>query len=69
MTVAAITVPLDANNCPDLQQLVRDAGGYQNITPEIWAAFDNAMRIWHAQYRGGLMPAPPVQQQKQRSKR
>jgi hypothetical protein len=30
-------------------------GGYQYITPEIWKAFDEASRRWHAQRRDGFM--------------
>jgi len=34
---------------PDLQALVAEAGGYEKISPEMWAAFDRAMAVWRAQ--------------------
>jgi hypothetical protein len=36
------------NPPPDLQALVARAGGYQNITPEAWAEFDQAKVKWEA---------------------
>ena len=37
---------------PDLQELVERAGGYQHITPEEWAAYDQAMAAWQRRRRG-----------------
>jgi hypothetical protein len=41
---------MDDNNAPpDLQALVAAAGGYEKISPEMWAAFDRGMAEWRAQ--------------------
>jgi hypothetical protein len=32
---------------PDLHELVAAAGGYDRITPAMWAAFDQAMEPYH----------------------
>ena len=40
-------IPLDERGAPDLQLLVRQVSGYNKITTEMWAAFDEAMK----QYR------------------
>jgi hypothetical protein len=53
------TIPLDANGAPDLQKLVRDAGGYHLITPDMWAAVAAAMRKYQLDYiRRDLAPLP-----------
>jgi hypothetical protein len=47
---------------PDLQQLIREYGGYDKITPEAWRAFDQAIVQWHIRRRLGLpqkWPATP----------
>jgi hypothetical protein len=50
-------IPLDNNGAPDLQLLVRATGGYQAITPELWAAFDQAMARYQSDFqRRGLAP-------------
>jgi len=36
---------------PDLQELVKRAGGYQHITTEQWAEFDRQMAGWQARRR------------------
>ena len=38
---------------PDLQALVRAHGGYQNITPEAWAAFDAERAVYQERVRSG----------------
>jgi hypothetical protein len=45
-----------AREPPSLQQLVRDHGTYDKITPEAWAAFDAAMAAWKAKVRFGEFP-------------
>jgi hypothetical protein len=42
------------NSPPDLQELVAAAGGYKKITPEMWAAFDQAMDEYQKARREGL---------------
>jgi hypothetical protein len=39
---------------PDLQELVAAAGGFHRITPEMWAAFDQAMEEYQRQRRAAL---------------
>lgn len=36
---------------PDLQMLIAEHGGYQNITPEAWAQFDRMMKTWQTKRR------------------
>jgi hypothetical protein len=36
---------------PDLQALVAEHGGYDRISPEAWAHYDEAMKLWQAQRR------------------
>ena len=43
----------EAPSPPDLQQLVIDHGGYDKITPEGWAKFDEDMRLWKERMRNG----------------
>jgi hypothetical protein len=40
---------------PDLQHLVRAAGGYDRITSEMWAQFDSEMAVWQQRRRSILM--------------
>jgi hypothetical protein len=42
------------NPAPDLQQLVERAGGYQHITAEQWAEYDQAMAVWQRRRRAVL---------------
>jgi hypothetical protein len=42
------------NNPPDLQELVAAAGGYDKITPDMWAAFDRAVDAYQQARREGL---------------
>ena len=42
------------NPAPDLQQLVERAGGYQHITAEQWAEYDQAMADWQRRRRAVL---------------
>ena len=44
-------IPWDERGAPDLQELVRAAGGYGNITSKMWKAFDNAMSEYRARHR------------------
>jgi hypothetical protein len=53
-----ITIPLGPEGAPDLQALVRLCGGYDKITPELWAAWDRANAEWQARRRAGLKPPP-----------
>ena len=39
---------------PDLQQLVKDHGGYDKITPEAWAKWDKDTAEWKADMRAGV---------------
>jgi hypothetical protein len=39
---------------PDLQELVAAGGGYDRITPEMWAAFDHAMEVYEQTRRAAL---------------
>jgi hypothetical protein len=50
----SVTIPLDHLGQPDLQALVRQCGGYDKITPELWAAWDRANAEWQARRRAGL---------------
>jgi hypothetical protein len=43
---------------PDLQELVRQYGGYDRITPEAWAKWDRDNAAWHARRRFKYGPAP-----------
>lgn len=43
--------PLDERGVPDLQELVRLAGGYDKITSEMWKAYDNAMAEYYSRHR------------------
>jgi hypothetical protein len=38
---------------PDLQKLVRTHGGYDKITPEVWAQWDHDRALWRAMLRAG----------------
>jgi hypothetical protein len=40
---------------PDLQELVTAAGGCDKITPEMWAAFDDAMAEYQCARREVLV--------------
>jgi hypothetical protein len=54
---------------PSLQDMVADHGGYHRITPEAWAAYDEAMLIWQSRHEGGDFWRPPylaLQRQKER---
>jgi hypothetical protein len=44
---------LRSNPAPDLQELVARHGGYDRITPEVWAEYDRAMAEWQARRRTG----------------
>jgi hypothetical protein len=47
---------------PDLQELVRRFGTYDQITPEAWAAFDAEMANWKARLANGDFSRPPYSQ-------
>jgi hypothetical protein len=49
---------LRANPAPDLQELVARFGGYSNITPEAWAAYDRALAEWEERRRIRHAAAP-----------
>jgi hypothetical protein len=51
-------IPLDHLGQPDLQELVRQCGGYGKITLEVWAAWDRAVAEYQAGRRDGLRGAP-----------
>jgi hypothetical protein len=44
---------------PSLQEMVRDHGGYNRITPEAWAAYDEAMLVWQERHASGAFWKPP----------
>jgi hypothetical protein len=48
---APLTIPHDELGQPNLQALVRLCGGYDKITPELWAAWDAANAEWQARRR------------------
>ena len=52
-TAAEVAAP------PDLQKLVRAHGGYDRITPEAWAEFDELNRQYQTSRRAGLRPSLP----------
>jgi hypothetical protein len=54
--VAPVIIPLDHLGQPDLQELVRQCGGYDKITLELWAAWDRANAEWQERRRVGLSP-------------
>ena len=54
-----IAIPLGPEGAPDLQALVRACGGYNKITPEIWAAWDHANAEWQERRRAALGLPPP----------
>jgi hypothetical protein len=54
--MTAASIPLDELGAPDLQLLMRELGGYANITPETWAAFDAAMAAYRAERHSILAP-------------
>jgi len=43
---ASINIAADSDRPSDLQALVIAYGGYDKITPEAWAVFDQAMTQW-----------------------
>jgi hypothetical protein len=45
---------MKTNSPPDLQELVVAVGGYDKITPEMWAAFDRAMDAYQQMRRNEL---------------
>jgi hypothetical protein len=57
MTDDAPTIPHNELGQPDLQTLVRQCGGYDKITPELWELWDRANAEWQAHRRDGL-PKP-----------
>jgi len=42
---------LDKNPAPDLQELVREHGGYGAIPGEAWAKFEADYHAWQTRYR------------------
>jgi hypothetical protein len=42
---------LERNPAPDLQALVKRAGGYEHITTDEWAEFDRRRAEWEARRR------------------
>jgi hypothetical protein len=63
---------MEMNSPPDLQELVAAAGGYDKITPGMWAAFDRAMADWQLRRReryGGAIERPIDRRAKRASAR
>lgn len=53
---------------PSLQDMVEAHGGYNKITQEAWAAYDEALATWQSRHAEGVFWQPPflaLQQQKQ----
>jgi hypothetical protein len=48
---ARAQAPAGSDPPPDLQELVKRAGGYHRITAEQWAEFDRQMAEWQARRR------------------
>jgi hypothetical protein len=44
---------------PDLHALIREHGGYANISVAAWKAFDERKRQWDAKYRTGVFWRAP----------
>lgn len=40
---------------PNLQELVRQYGGYDKVTPEAWAQYDREFAEWQTWRREGLL--------------
>lgn len=51
---ATLSSPSGAGRQPDLGELVERAGGYDRITPAMWAGFESAVARWWTRYRAGL---------------
>jgi hypothetical protein len=59
------TIPHNEFGQPNLQALVRQCGGYDKITPELWAASDRATAEWQASRRVQLNLPSPVRSRRQ----
>ena len=51
-------IPHDHLGQPDLQALVRQCGGFDKISLELWAAWDRANAKWQERRRAGLKTPP-----------
>ena len=60
-------IPFDHLGQPDLQALVQQRGGYDEITPELWTEWDRANAEWQVRRRQAY--GPPVQPKSARNLR
>jgi hypothetical protein len=53
-------IPHDHLGQPDLQALVRQCGGFDKISLELWTAWDRANAEWQERRRAGLKTPPTL---------